>query len=102
MKLNLSQKKLRKRIVQVLKDQGFKINPHVRPAGDSKTTYRLIQQKSKFEQVSLHRNFLMASTKGEFSKDVRGELRTEGFPSFSRKIAKGAYYVTKIIRTTIL
>ncbi|MCD6298909.1 MAG: DUF4338 domain-containing protein [Deltaproteobacteria bacterium] len=62
MKLNLSQKRLQVRIIQVLEDQGFKINPHVRPARDSKTTYRLIQQKAKFEQVSLHKKFLMAST----------------------------------------
>lgn len=63
MALNLSPKKLRKRIVQVLEEQGFRINPHVKPKEDSKTTYRLIQQKAKLEQVSLHRKFLIASTK---------------------------------------
>ncbi len=63
MKLNQSQRKLRERIIQVLKEQGFKINPHVRPAGYSKTTYRQIQQKARFEQLSLHRNFLVDSFK---------------------------------------
>lgn len=63
MRLNSYQIKLRKRIIQVLKEQGFKINPHVRPRGHSKTTYRQIQQKAKFEQVSLQKNFLIGSTK---------------------------------------
>jgi hypothetical protein len=63
MKLNQSQRKLRERIIQVLKEQGFKINPHVRPKGCSKTTYRRIQQKARFEQLSLHKNFLVDSVK---------------------------------------
>lgn len=63
MKLNQSQRKLRERIIQVLKEQGFKINPHVRPKGCSKTTYRRIQQKARFEQLSLHKNFLIDSVK---------------------------------------
>jgi len=63
MKLSLSQRKLRKRIIQVLEEQGFKINPHVRPRGHSKTTYRRIQQKAKFEQVFLHKKFLIDSMK---------------------------------------
>ena len=61
MKLNQSQRKLRERIIQALKEQGFKINPHVRPKRYSKVTYRRIQQKAKFEQLSLHKNFLVDS-----------------------------------------
>jgi len=61
MKLNSSQIKLRKRIIQVLEEQGFKINPHVGPRGCSKTTYRRIQQKARLEQLSLHKDFLMNS-----------------------------------------
>jgi hypothetical protein len=53
-----SQIELRERIIEVLKKQGFKINPHVKPKGSSKTTYREIQQKARFEQLSLHKNFL--------------------------------------------
>jgi len=49
------------RIIQVLKEQGFKINPHIRPKGCSKTTYRRLQQKAKFEQLYLHKNFLVDS-----------------------------------------
>jgi len=63
MKLNSSQRKLRERIIRVLKEQGFKINPHVRPKGCSKTTYRRVQQNARLEQLSLHKNFLRNSIK---------------------------------------
>jgi hypothetical protein len=62
-KTNRSQKKLQEQIIQVLKEQGFKINPHVRPRGVSKTTLRRIQQKARFEQLSLHKSFLVDSLK---------------------------------------
>jgi hypothetical protein len=62
-KFTYFERKLRQEIIQVLKDQGFKINPHVRPKGYSKTTYRRIQQKSKREQLSLHKRFLADSIK---------------------------------------
>ena len=58
MKLNKSEQKLREKIIQVLKEQGFKINPHVRPAGCSKRTYRRIQSKARLEQLALHKRFL--------------------------------------------
>ncbi len=58
MKLNNSEKKLRRKIIQVLKEQGFKINPHVRPSGCSKATYRQIQRKARLEQLAIHKKFL--------------------------------------------
>lgn len=58
MKLNKSEKELRKKIIQVLKEQGFKINPHVRPAGCSKRTYRQIQSHARLKQLALHKRFL--------------------------------------------
>lgn len=58
MKLTTAQRKLRDRITQTLKEQGFKINPHVRPAGSSKTTFKRIQRKARLEQISHHQNFL--------------------------------------------
>jgi len=61
MKLNQSQIELQERIIRVLEEQGFKIDSHVRPRGCSKTTYRRIQQKAKFEQLFLHKNFLIDS-----------------------------------------
>ncbi|MCM8827616.1 MAG: DUF4338 domain-containing protein, partial [Candidatus Omnitrophica bacterium] len=59
----MNEKELKNRIKKALKEQGFKINPHVRPKGCSKTTYRRIQQKARFEQLSLHKNFLIDSIK---------------------------------------
>jgi len=56
--LTKSDQKLREKIIDVLRDQGFKINPHVRPAGCSKRTYRRIQSKARLEQLALHKKFL--------------------------------------------
>ncbi len=63
MELNPSQRKLRERIIQVLEEQGFQINPHVGPKECSKTAYRRIQQKARVEQLSFHKNFLVDSVK---------------------------------------
>lgn len=59
----MKKESLRKKIIKVLREQGFKINPHVKPKGYSKTTYRRIHQKARFEQLSLHKNFLIDSIK---------------------------------------
>lgn len=58
MKLTKSEQRLREKIIYVLKEQGFKINPHVRPAGCSKRTYRRIQSQARLEQLTLHKRFL--------------------------------------------
>lgn len=58
MELNNSEKELREKIIQVLKDQGFKINPHVKPAGCSKRTYRRIQNHARLEHLAIHKRFL--------------------------------------------
>jgi len=55
----MKKESLRRKIIKLLKDQGFKINPHVRPKGCSKTMYRRIHQKARFEQISLHKKFLL-------------------------------------------
>jgi hypothetical protein len=49
---------LRERIISVLKEQGFKINPHVRPWDSNKGTYKSVQQRSRLEQISHHKEFL--------------------------------------------
>jgi len=49
---------LRERIINVLEEQGFKINPHVRPWESSKEAYKAVQQRSKLEQISHHKVFL--------------------------------------------
>lgn len=49
---------LKKRILEALKESGFKINPHLRPPSNNKNTLRRIQQTAKNEQISLHSKFL--------------------------------------------
>ncbi len=55
---NVNSEKLKSRIIEVLKDQGFKINPHVRPSTNTKSAYRDLQQLSRSEQIDIHKNFL--------------------------------------------
>jgi len=54
----INEKILRERIIGVLEEQGFKINPHVRPRESNKETYRSVQQRSRLEQISRHKEFL--------------------------------------------
>jgi hypothetical protein len=54
----VSKEKLRSKIIAVLKDYGFKINPHLRPAGQSKYTLKRMQRKARLEQIALHAGFL--------------------------------------------
>ena len=53
-----NKKELKSRIIEALKSQGFKVNPHVRPSFNTKATYRDLQQTSRNEQITLHQNFL--------------------------------------------
>jgi hypothetical protein len=50
--------KLRNRIIQDLEEQGFLINPHLRPREYNKLTLKKVQEKSRFEQISHHINFI--------------------------------------------
>ncbi len=59
----INKNKLRKEIIDHILSQGFKINPHVRPAEDTKDYYREVHQKSKLEEINIHRNFLMRNLK---------------------------------------
>ena len=52
------QRTLRNKIIKVLKAQGFKINPHVRPSGYSKVTFKRIQKTARLEQIAHHKKFL--------------------------------------------
>jgi len=54
----INEKILRERIIGILEEQGFKINPHVRPRESGKGAYRNVQQKSRLEQISHHKQFL--------------------------------------------
>ncbi len=50
---------LRREIIKILKAQGFKINPHIRPSGDGKRTFKRLQRKARLEQISHHKRFLL-------------------------------------------
>jgi hypothetical protein len=58
----VNEKELKSKIIDVLKDQGFKINPHVRPCNDTKNEYKQLQHRSRKEQISIHSNFLKKGT----------------------------------------
>lgn len=49
---------LREKIINSLVEQGFKMNPHLRPQENSKESYRNVQQKSRIEQIYSHHKFL--------------------------------------------
>ena len=92
MKLSLSQKKLREQIIHALKEQGFKINPHVRPAGNSKRTFRRLQQKSRLEQISIHKAFLLHNTKKikDYCRDGK-EINPEKISLELRHVQSGSF-----------
>ena len=54
----MEEKELKQRIIAILKEQGFKINPHVSPAVCNKQAYKDVQQRSRLEQIAVHRDFL--------------------------------------------
>ncbi len=57
-KHSMQEQKLKERIIKVLEEQGFKINPHVRPISFDKETFRRIQNKARLEQILIHKKFL--------------------------------------------
>lgn len=59
----MDREELKIRLIDALKAQGFKINPHVRPTTQNKSTYRDLQQASRLEQISFHKKFLKANSK---------------------------------------
>jgi hypothetical protein len=49
---------LRKRIIAVMKEQGFLMDPHPIPVECTKNGYRKLQARSRSEQLSINRQFL--------------------------------------------
>lgn len=49
---------MKNRIIDVMKHQGFKVNPHLRLPAEDKQTYRKIQHSAKMGQISEHGKFL--------------------------------------------
>lgn len=50
---------LRNKIIEVLRHQGFKVNPHLRLPAEDKQAHKTIQHNAKMEQISEHRRFLL-------------------------------------------
>jgi hypothetical protein len=48
---------LKRNIVRILKEQGFNINSHLRPTESTKQVYRKLQETSRHEQLSIHKDF---------------------------------------------
>ncbi len=57
----MDREKLKGKIIQALKEQGFKINPHIGPSENHKEVYKEIQQKARIEQIHIHKKFLKDS-----------------------------------------
>ena len=49
---------LRAKVLASLKEQGFKVNPHIRPKKDAKSTLRRVHRLKRLEQLKAHRKFL--------------------------------------------
>jgi len=56
---SINKKFLRKRVINHIKSQGFKINPHVKPKNVKKDTYRKVQETKKNERMAEHKKFLL-------------------------------------------
>ena len=86
----ISEEELKEKIINALKEQGFKINPHVRPSGRSKRTLRRIQSKSRIEQLSLHKNFLQKNLNivKTFCKDGK-EIKPDRISLELREVISG-------------
>ena len=52
---------LRKKVIEVLKEQGFEVNPHIKPSEDSKEVYKQLQKNGRIEQISIHKRFLQSN-----------------------------------------
>jgi hypothetical protein len=57
---------LRQKVIATLLAQGFKVNPHIRPAGDEKEIFRRVQRQARLDKLQQHYNFL--STNQQLAK----------------------------------
>ncbi len=65
-----TKEELRQRIIRTLEAQGFLVNPHIRPNGDTKEVYRSVQKTARLERVSQHKEFL-----GQHTREAERFLR---------------------------
>jgi hypothetical protein len=56
--MKLDEVRLKNEIIQSFKEQGFLINPHLRPTEDTKDFYKKVHQQRKIEKIRHHKRFL--------------------------------------------
>lgn len=54
-----TKKILRQRIIETLESQGFLVNPHPRPDGNTKEVYKSVQQRARLLRIKEHKRFLV-------------------------------------------
>ena len=54
---------LREKVLTALKENGFKVNPHIRPRGTTKAHLKLVHRKSKEDKIHKHSKFLRENQK---------------------------------------
>ena len=71
--MRIKKKELKEKIIESLRQQGFKVNPHVRPAKNEKDTLKKVHAHKRHEQLKLHRNFLLENYKNIKKYSVDGK-----------------------------
>jgi len=61
--MEIKESDLRNKIIESLKSQGFRINPHLRPKKNEKDILRQVHKQKRLEQLKLHKKFLMNNLK---------------------------------------
>lgn len=57
--MKVNENKLRNKILESLKSQGFHINPHLKVKNNEKVTLRKVHKQKRLEQLKLHKKFLL-------------------------------------------
>ncbi len=57
--MEINEFELKEEILKALEEQGFKVNPHLRPPEQKKEIFKNLQKQSRQEQITIHRKFLL-------------------------------------------
>ena len=63
--MKIDENKLREKIINSLKSQGFVINPHFGPKNNEKETIKRIHEQKRKEQLKFHKNFLITKASSQ-------------------------------------
>lgn len=56
--MNREAERLKEKLIRALGEQGFSINPHIKPINNEKDVLRNVHYSKKVEQLKLHRSFI--------------------------------------------